>query len=149
MTSIFAIIYILFIWIFATRKSHVKAYHKYDINHDKRYLLSYPGICNEQKHIQQICSKFEIARNEYNQTPKNEYNETPKKIEHSYEYEHHNEPIDTGDEDDSIDDEYKYSGFTYYSIALLVFTSISMWLIYLSTDKPLRRYDGKILPVYT
>jgi hypothetical protein len=141
------IIYILFIWFISSQKSKVKAYHKYHNKPDKTYLLSYPGICSEQKHIQQICSKFEIARNHYNYTPK--------KTEQIYDYVNHDEhgdgPIDTGDEDDSIEDDYNYShsGFAYYSIALLVFTSISMWLIYMSSDKPLRRYDGKILPVYT
>lgn len=138
------IIYILFIWFISSQKSKVKAYHRYHNKPDKTYLLSYPGICNQQKHIQQLCSKFEVE--------KNHYNYTPKKTEQIYDYvEHGDGSIDTGDEDDSIEDDYNYShsGFAYYSVALLTFTSISLCLIYMSSDKPLRRYDGKILPVYT
>lgn len=145
MISIFAIIYILFIWFLACQKSKVKAYHRYHNKPDKTYLLSYPGICREQKQIQQICSKFEVANNHYNYTPK--------KTEQIYDYVNHDEhgdgPVDTGDEDDSIDDEYHHSGFVYYSIALLTFTSISLCLIYMSSDKPTRRYDGKILPLHS
>lgn len=142
MISTFAIIYILFIWFLSSQKSKVNAYHRYHNKPDKVDLLSYPGICSQQKHIQQLCSKFEVE--------KNHYNYTPKKTEQIYDYvEHGDGQIDTGDEDDSIDDDYSHSGFIYYSIALLTFTSISLCLIYMSSDKPTRRYDGKILPLHS
>lgn len=135
MISRFAIIYILFIWVFTTQGNH--RYHNKPLN--------YHDICSQQKNIQQLCSNFEIVA-------KNDYNHTPKKTEQIYDYvEHGDGPIDTGDEDDSIEDDYSYShsGFIYYSIALLTFTSISLCLIYMSSDKPTRRYDGKILPLHS
>ena len=141
MISIFVIMYIIFISFLGSQKSKVNAlYDVSDNKHDKTYLLSYPGICSEQKHIQQICSRFEVAKNHYNQTPK-------KMVENSHEYVY--ESVDNGDEDDSDDYDHYHLGFKYYLISLLIFTSISMCLIYLNTDKPIRRYDGKILPIYT
>ena len=127
------------------RHDHIYSFNYPSLTHPSLAYssLSYPKICQERSHINEVCDKYDAVYNSRSNYQEKKHEPIEPNVV--------NEPDNYGmnelvDEPDIY--EISHSGLKYYSIVLLLFTVLSMWLIYISNENLFSKYDEKILPFY-